>query len=117
MPRPRKCRRVCHMPRTREFLPTGGAHSPVVTLAVEEYETLRLIDKEGYSQEECSQYMQIARTSVQHIYAAARHKLALALVDGLPIRIEGGNYRLCDGSARCHSCPKRNHVCERKDSQ
>lgn len=98
MPRPRKCRKVCHFPQTLEFLPAGSADagSPVV-LSVDEYETIRLIDKEGLSQEECGEIMQVARTTVQQIYASARKKLADVLVEGLPLRIGGGDYELCTG--------------------
>ena len=102
MPRPRKCRKVCHFPQTLEFLPAGSADagSPVV-LSVDEYETIRLIDKEGLSQEACSAFMEIARTTVQQIYAGARKKLAEAVVDGRPLRIGGGDYQLCDGRSCC----------------
>lgn len=98
MPRPRKCRQVCHFPQNLSFAPTDAAESkePVI-LNVDEYETLRLIDKEGLSQEACGERMKIARTTVQQIYASARKKLADVIVDGLPLRIEGGDYQLCDG--------------------
>ena len=99
MPRPRKYRKVCHFPRTLAFVPEGAEQAEPVILTVDEYETLRLIDREGLSQEICGQRMNIARTTVQLVYTAARKKLADALVEGRPIRIEGGDYRLCDGDA------------------
>lgn len=102
MSRPPKCRRVCHFPPVLEFLPSGGDGSEEsVILTLDEYETIRLIDWEGLSQEGCSQRMQVARTTAQKIYDSARHKLAQALVGGIPIRIEGGTYRLCDGREAC----------------
>lgn len=115
MPRPRKCRKVCQLPETREFLPAGSvpansgdahARQPVV-MTVDEYETIRLIDKEGFSQEECSAFMKIARTTAQAVYASARKKLAECLVESLPLIIEGGDYELCSGtetSCRCGGC-------------
>ena len=50
MPRPRKNRKVCHFPRTLSFAPVDSSEddAPVI-LTVDEYETLRLIDKEGFS--------------------------------------------------------------------
>ena len=103
MPRPKKCRKVCSLPKIREFIP-NGCSSDHVTLTVDEYESIRLIDKQGFSQEECANYMQIARTTAQQIYNSARSKIASALVDGIGIRIEGGDYRLCDGKEERCSC-------------
>lgn len=98
MPRPTKCRRVCHYPRMAEFCPAGQTEdADPILLTVDEYETIRLIDGEGLSQEQCSACMQIARTTVQKIYESARRKLADMLVHGRALRIEGGEYRLCDG--------------------
>jgi len=102
MPRPRKNRMICHYPQSLSFFPEEGADgkAPVI-LSVDEYETLRLIDNEGFSQEECGQQMGVARTTVQLIYTSARKKLAEMLVEGKPLRIEGGDYRLCDGGEDC----------------
>jgi len=113
MPRPRKCRKVCRLPRINEFYPTCGT-TESVTLTVDEYETIRLIDKEGFSQEECAGFMQVARTTVQQIYTSARSKLAHALVCGTSIRIQGGDYTLCSGQeAECGCGGCRLHRAQR----
>ena len=104
--RPRKCRTICRFPQTLGFVPTEyeGGKMPVF-LTVDEYETIHLIDREELSQEECGDRMRISRTTVQQIYASARRKLADALVDGRPLVIGGGDYRLCDGKNQpCGVC-------------
>ena len=105
MGRPKKCRKVCQLPNTKEFLPVGTDDcTTAIVLTVDEFETLRLIDLQDLSQEECGANMQVARTTVQAIYGSARKKLAQALVEGRPIRIEGGDYQLCDGSGGVCGC-------------
>lgn len=105
MSRPRKCRTVCHYPQSLSFAPTDSIwKKSTVILSIDEYETIRLIDKNGLSQEQCGNQMNIARTTVQQIYASARKKIANALVDGLPLRIDGGDFHLCDGTASRPGC-------------
>lgn len=105
MSRPRKCRRVCHFPQTLAFYPEGeegNFSGKDVILTLDEYETIRLIDHEGFSQEQCGSQMRIARTTVQQIYADARKKLADVLVEGRSLRIQGettGSAMAADNSA------------------
>lgn len=91
------------MPAIDRFGPLGvGAGSRErVFMTVDEYEAIRLIDLLGFTQEECARQMNIARTTVQSIYAKARSKIADALVNGKVLLIEGGEYRLCDDDNVC----------------
>lgn len=105
MPRKVKCRKICHYPQTLEFLPqNNNAEQEPIVLTVDEYEAIRLIDRRGMSQEQCAAFMQIARTTVQRIYETARKKLADFVVEGRPLRIEGGDFRLCNGSSTGCGC-------------
>lgn len=104
MPRPQKCRRICALPGNRSFGPADNAAGEVV-MAMDEFESIRLIDRAGCTQEECAAQMGVARTTVQALYTAARRKLAEALVDGKRLVIRGGNVMLCPQSGAC--CGKR----------
>ncbi len=100
MARPRKWRKVCSMPENSQFGPLDSYDDKpdFINMTVDEYETIRLIDLEGFTQEECAVQMNIARTTVQGIYNGARKKVSESLVNGKVLLIEGGEYRLCDGS-------------------
>lgn len=99
MPRPMKWRKVCCLPEINKFGPldTSANAEDYVIMTVDEYETIRLIDLEGFTQEECATQMNVARSTVQGIYNEARKKIAESLVNGKVLLIEGGEYRLCDG--------------------
>ena len=99
MPRPIKGRNVCCLPQSARFGPLGrqGVQLEEIMMTVDEYETIRLIDYLDFTQEECSRQMNVARTTVQGIYSQARKKLAHALVNGVPLAIGGGEYKLCGG--------------------
>ncbi len=113
MVRPRKCRRVCGLPGINSFGPLDAEERGILTVSmtVEEYESIRLIDLDSKTQQECAEVMGVARTTVQSIYDSARKKIADALVNGKQLRIEGGNYELCgEHHGRCNNwqeCPKR----------
>ena len=106
MSRPSKCKKVCCLPISNLFGPLNAPNlnGEIITMSVEEYETIRLIDLDGMLQEECAESMNVARTTVQRIYNDARKKLADALVNGSLLKIEGGNYKLCDEGQQTYGC-------------
>ena len=90
MPRPVKCRRIERLPDYRSFSPEDINASETVLMSLDEYETLRIMDVEGATQEECAVRMNIARTTVTAIYDSARKKVADAIVHGKRLLITGG---------------------------
>lgn len=91
MPRPTRCRRIERLPVFRSFSPDDIAAEEQVQMTVDEFETIRLLDNEGLTQEACAVRMNIARTTVTAIYDSARQKLADALVNGKRLLITGGH--------------------------
>lgn len=104
MARPRRSRRVCSEPAYGSFFPDGIPYAGEVMLTLDEYEAVRLIDLEKLTHARCAVQMDISRTTVTEIYESARSKLADAIVNGKVLLIAGGDYRLCDGSARVSGC-------------
>jgi len=97
MPKPQKYRRICSAPRFERFSPERQAKG-TVTLSWDEFETIRLIDYEGRTQQQTAAQMNISRTTAAEIYASARKKLAAVLLEGQCLTISGGHYHLCDGT-------------------
>ncbi len=90
MPRPTRCRRIGSIPAYRSFSPDDVNPTDSVALTIDEYEAIRLLDKEGLTQEECAQRMNISRTTVTAIYDSARKKTADVIVNGKRLLISGG---------------------------
>ncbi len=123
MPRPKKFRRVCSLPRVKNFIPAEvSGTAETVTMSVEEYEVIRLMDLDDFNQDETAERIGVARSTVQRIYDGARKKIADCIVNGKSLRIEGGNYRLCAGEAEgemcgCRNCRRRRCFCVNGDGE
>lgn len=99
MPRKPICRKIECYPDYWTFSPEdreekGSIES--IILSLDEYETIRSIDRNGLTQEQCAEKMGVARTTVTYIYDSARKKLAEALIDGKRLQISGGHYKLTE---------------------
>ena len=83
-------------------MPVGGCPREVgcpreanyVALTLEELEAVRLVDLLELEQEEAASYMGISRKAFWNDLVTARKKIAMALVYGAGILIEGGSYLL-----------------------
>lgn len=74
-------------------------------MTFEEYEVIRLIDHRNLDQIETSDKMGVARSTIQRIYKEAREKLADSLVNGKNLKIQGGQYELCERKKHMKDCP------------
>ena len=102
MPRPQCCRRVCSLPRQESFTPDGKQNDcDTIVMTVDEYEVIRLMDLVGLTQEQAAVQMDVGRTTVTGIYESARHKVALALVYGRRLLIQGGKIQVCERAGSC----------------
>lgn len=100
MPRPKRCRRICSEPLNSVFYPSVDNDLEGISLTLDEYEVIRLVDLEGYSHLECAKQMDISRSTVQEIYESARRKIASFIVYGRKLYIRGGNYQACGCSKK-----------------
>ena len=94
MPRPKLCRRICGYPDYWSFAPEDSEPDETIPLMLDEFETIRLIDHQKLTQEECAAAMGVSRATITSIYESARYKVADAMVNGKRIRITGGTYRM-----------------------
>jgi uncharacterized protein len=117
MPRPQQFRKIASPPLMQGFKPFGipGKELEAVALRFDEYEAIRLLDHEGFMQEQAAEQMNVSRPTLTRIYEKARKTIAKALVEGKMIVIEGGNVDFGKEWFRCRKCHKlvdglENHV-------
>jgi predicted DNA-binding protein (UPF0251 family) len=96
LPRPRKRRRLSLTPRPAVYKPAGAPLSELrqVLLLQEELEALRLADLEGLSQAQAAEQMGISRSTFQRMLTRAHQQVALALVEGCALEVEGGTFEV-----------------------
>lgn len=106
MARPYKKRCVGQQPHNTQFNPQRKTKDEIV-LTLDEFETIKWIDVENLSQENCATVMNISRTTVQRTYASARKKIGFALVNSVSLKIEGGPIEISEPT------PFKEHINEK----
>ncbi len=126
MPRPFCPRKLNACPIVEQFVPVIDGErknndTEPVTLTLDEFEALRLADYMGLYHEEAGQQMGVSRPTFSRIIEQARRKLSKALVEGIPIYINGGSVnfvcqrRMHGRERHCHrNCRRQNYVHEMK---
>lgn len=96
MPRPRKCRHLQHHPTDRFYKPQAIKMRDLQThvLSHDGLEALRLADYEGMEQSKAAASMNISRPTFSRLVNEARHIVAMALIQGDALKIEGGDYAI-----------------------
>lgn len=79
-------------------------------LSVEEFEAIRLVDKEGLLQQQAADRMRISRPTLSRILNKARSGIATALTNGWAIKIGGGAYHVACGEEDKEQCTKYQEV-------
>ncbi len=99
MARPTKCRHVEALPGVTFFKPRGVPLTDLneVQLTLEGYDALRLVDIEGLNQSDSATRMGVSRQTFGRILSSARQTVARAVVQGMALRIDGGNYVVHNG--------------------
>jgi predicted DNA-binding protein (UPF0251 family) len=106
MPRPFKNRKVFNPPKMQGFKPFGIAlcDSENVVIQFDEYESLKLLNYDNFSQEEAAEKMNVSRPTLTRIYNSALKKLTQAFVEGKTIFIKGGNIEFDKDWYKCKKC-------------
>ena len=103
-----RVRKVKEPPQYANFKPCGIPRRLLekVVLSVDEYEAIRLADYLALEHLEASKQMDISRPTFTRLIEKARSKLAVAIIDGKELVIEGGNVSLIHTLHHCHNCGK-----------
>jgi predicted DNA-binding protein (UPF0251 family)/uncharacterized protein YbaR (Trm112 family) len=107
MARRKNQRIIRHIPQAKGFAPISD-NTPLpeetIEMHYEEYEVIHLLDYEGLSQEEASQFLQVSRPTLTRIYLSARKKIAIALSENKSIVFSLPQNNIVIKEYFCRSC-------------
>lgn len=92
MPRPKRPRHVISNPLADAFRPEGMEPRDEITLSLEEFEAIRLIDYSGMDQSQAAEIMNVSRQTVGRVLKMGRYKLSKSIVEALRLKVSGGCY-------------------------
>lgn len=103
---PYRKRMIQQPPNVQFFKPAGIPRKllQTVTLTVDEFESIRLADYQGLEHLQASKKMGISRPTFTRLIEKSRHKIAMAIVDGMELIVEGGNIEFANTRHRCLDC-------------
>ncbi len=106
MSRPQKKRSVHSPPLCADYKPTGvrSRQLEIVSLALDEYEAIRLADYEGLDHAASALQMEISRSTFTRLVERARQKVARFLIEGRRLQIDGGEVHFQGNVIRCLAC-------------
>lgn len=117
MPRPTRNRKVVNPPQMSGFKPFGMplCELKVLELQFDEYESINLVNYQDLSQDLAAEMMGISRPTFTRVYNRALKKIAKAFVEGMAIKIVGGNVQFEKQWYKCRKCFKliegmENHI-------
>jgi len=106
MARIKKQRTVESPPLFSAYKPSGVMRGALqqLPLALDEYEAIRLADYQGLDHAQAADEMDISRSTFSRLIEQARRKMALFLIEGKELYIEGGNIHFKGNVIRCQGC-------------
>jgi predicted DNA-binding protein (UPF0251 family) len=111
MGRQEKNRTVKSPPKNFKFRPVveksnNLSNEPVVVMRLDEFEAIRLADKNGYEHAKAAEVMGISRPTFTKLLNRARGKVAELIVDGKQLEISGGSILFSEDVYCCTICKR-----------